>query len=42
MEISQLHKKIDLLYEVVQEHWAEREQEHRTGCKANLPPIPLE
>jgi CRP/FNR family cyclic AMP-dependent transcriptional regulator len=33
MEISQLHRKIDQLYEVVQEHWAEREQEHRTGSQ---------
>jgi CRP/FNR family cyclic AMP-dependent transcriptional regulator len=33
MEISQLHKKIDQLYEVVQEHWAEREQEHRAGAQ---------
>ena len=33
LEIAQLHKKVDQLYEVVQEHWAEREKEHRVGAQ---------
>ncbi len=32
-EIAHLHKKIDQLYEVVQEHWAEREKEHKAGTQ---------
>ncbi len=33
LEIGQLHKKIDELYEVVQLHWAEREKEKRAGAQ---------
>ena len=31
LEIAHLHKKVDQLYEVMQEHWAEREKEHKVG-----------
>ncbi|MGZ7042551.1 MAG: DUF1003 domain-containing protein [Thermoanaerobaculia bacterium] len=34
LEISHLHKKVDQLYEVIQEHWAEREKDHRVGPTA--------
>ncbi len=33
LEIAHLHKKVDQLYEVVQQHWAEREKEHRTASQ---------
>jgi len=32
LEISHLHKKVDQLYEVIQEHWAEREKDHRSAA----------
>ncbi|ABF43729.1 cyclic nucleotide-binding protein [Candidatus Koribacter versatilis Ellin345] len=31
LEIAHLHKKVDQLYEVTQQHWAQRDKEHRSG-----------
>jgi CRP/FNR family cyclic AMP-dependent transcriptional regulator len=33
LEVAQLHRKMDRVYEIIQAHWAEREQEKKTENK---------
>jgi uncharacterized membrane protein len=33
LEVAQLHHKMDRVYEIIQQHWAEREKEHKTDLK---------
>jgi CRP/FNR family cyclic AMP-dependent transcriptional regulator len=33
LEVAQLHHKMDRVYEIIQEHWAQREKEHKIDLK---------
>lgn len=33
LEVAQLHHKMDRVYEIIQEHWAQREKEHKIDVK---------
>lgn len=33
LEVAQLHHKMDRVYEIIQEHWAQREREHKIDLK---------
>ena len=33
LEVAQLHHKMDRVYEIIQEHWAQREKEHKADVK---------